>query len=239
MNDRSLDNPHSLHTEEVKMEEIRIARSWLYWKEEALCRQLYAAQEDQWNKEDCPFFMMVWGPSLNAPNRRRPVWLDKGTEYPNGTFENAMGMVQLHDILGRRNNCHMLEIRRRAAGRELLEGGWKNVFNALRFDDIVPNDNQVANFFADWAAQNHLHLSWQMKFVPQQTSLEAIRVELSPFTEETATLLSYIPRCLWKGNRFWMHKRTRRILLMEFPEIDTILGTTNEANKTPSKKAKR
>ena len=33
MNDQSLDNPKFLQTEEVKMEEMRMARSWLSWKE--------------------------------------------------------------------------------------------------------------------------------------------------------------------------------------------------------------
>ena len=63
-----------------------------------------------------------------------------------------MGLVQLHNILGRRNNCHTMEIRKRVAKRELIDGAWMNVFNASRFDGLVPNNNQAATFFADWAA---------------------------------------------------------------------------------------
>ena len=132
--------------------------------------------------------------------------MDKKTEYPNGTFEKAMGMVQLHDILGRQNNCHTMEIRRRTVERELVDRAWMNVFNALCFAGLIPNNNQAANFFADWAVQNHLHLGWRIKFVPQQTLLEAMIVELFSFTEEAVTQLSFIPQCLWKGNKFWMHK---------------------------------
>ena len=36
---------------------------------------------------------------MNDPNGRGSVWLDKGTEHPDGTFEKAMGMAQLHNIL--------------------------------------------------------------------------------------------------------------------------------------------
>ena len=85
-----------------------------------------------------------------------------------------------------------MEIRRRVAERELVDGASMNVFNVSRFDGLVLNDNQAANFFANWAAQNHLHLNWRMKLVPQQTLLEAMRVESSPFTKEAATLLSFI-----------------------------------------------
>ena len=93
------------------MEEMGMGRRWIYLKEEALCWQLHVAQEDQWNTEEILFFMMVRGPTLNNPNRKRTICLDNGTEYPNGTFEGAMGLVQLHNLLGRRDNCHMMEIR--------------------------------------------------------------------------------------------------------------------------------
>ena len=85
---------------------------------------------------------------------------------------------------------HLLGMKRSVAEKELLDGNWRNTFNKLRFDDLVPNDNQVATFFTDWAAQNHLHLSWRTKLVPQRMSLEAMKVESSPFTEEGAALLS-------------------------------------------------
>ena len=145
MNDQTLNNPHLLRTEEVRMEEMGMARRWICRKEETLCWQLFAAQEDL-------FFMMARGPTLNNPNRKRTVCLGNGMEYPNGTFKGAMGLVQLHNILGRRNNCHTMEIRKRVAKRELTDGAWMNVFNALCFDGLVPNNNQAATFFADWAA---------------------------------------------------------------------------------------
>ena len=116
-----------------------------------------------------------------------------------------------HNILGRHDNCQTMEIRRKAAERELVDGAWMNVFNALRFDGLVPNNDQAATFFADWAAQNHLHLGWQTQFVPQQTLLEAMKAELSPFTEEAVTLISFIPQHFQKGNGSWMHKRTQHI----------------------------
>jgi hypothetical protein len=235
MNNAETTNDHLRRRGSIDTTELSMARTWIDRKVAILSSQLYESQEGQWSNEERLFYLMIKGHTLRDPNRKKTVDLDRNLSFDRQVFEATMGMVQLYDILGTNKTNQTYEARKEMARTELIAGNWGNVFMALSFDGLIGGSHEEASiFFMEWAAQNHLHLPWRMIQTPQRILEEAMNEPGSPYSKEVATMLSYIPEYLQRGNRFWMTRQIKRALSKEFQifiDTDTREDTRTSDNK--------
>ena len=68
------------------------------------------------------------------------------------------------------------------------------MFTALVVDGLTSVEQcGVKEFFCAWAARNHLHVAWQMQFVPRVVVEEVLSVTEALMLKKVVLLLSHVP----------------------------------------------